>query len=282
MRFICLALWLITLGGSTCVTASQDPLVVERATEEEARQVQEVADAFERRMRETRDVALLKDLFLDGFLRLKRQNTQAADPNQPVSLIESIPLSLKSDVASQVSERDWERFYAARLNLRYYFILLFVSRAKPSDLKEPDDAVIRKIYPNEVISLLQANPFIKGEYGLQHDHNKHLVETLDDFLAIVNTLDRATLMLRQRFLKDPPEETRIYKEHLRRAAAENRTVRKEGLIWPHVYGTDQTWFGFPKGTRYFHRITADSMFELSFVKTDHGIKIVSARVYPFN
>lgn len=279
MDVIGLCIWLIF---ATQTPAHQDPLVVERATEEEARQVQEAADAFERRMKETRDVALLKDLFLEDFLRRKRQAKQAADPQQPVPLIESIPLSLKSDVASQVSERDWEKFYTARLNLRYYFILLFVSRAKPSDLKEPDDAVIRKLYPNEVLSLLQGNPFIKGEYGLQHDHTKHLVETLHDFKAIVTTMDRAALMLRQRFLKDPPEETRIYKENLRRAAKENRTVRKEGLIWPHVYGTDQSWFGFPKGTRYFHRITADSMFELSFVKTDKGIKIVSARVYPFN
>ena len=279
MNVIGLCLCLIVVASTT---ANQDPLVVEHATEEEARQVQEVSDAFERRMRETRDVALLKDLFLDDFLRRQRQARQAADPNQPVSLIESIPLSLKSDVASQVSERDWERFFAARLNLRYYLILLLVSRAKPDDLKEPNDSLMRKLYPNEVISLLQSNPFIKGEYGLEHDHTKHQVETLEDFLAIVTTLDRAALMLRQRFLKHPPEETRIHKENLRRAEKEHRTIRKEGLIWPHVYGTDESRLGFPKGTRFFHRITADSMFELSFVKTISGVKIVSARVYPFN
>jgi hypothetical protein len=274
-----LAVCLIFFVSVTSAQLYQDPLVVERATEEEARQVQEVSDAFERRMKETRDAGLLKDLFLEDFMR---RRIKWIYPNGPVSLFESIPLSLRSDVATQVTQRDWERFYAAQLNLRYYFVLLLVSRAKPNDLKEPDDSVIRKLYPRDVLNLLQSNPFIKGEYGLEHDHTKHQVETLEDFNSLLTTLDRASLMLRQRFLKHPPEQTSIYKENLRRAEKEQRTIRKEGLIWPQVYGTDQSLLGFPKGTRFFHRITADSMFELSLVKTDQGVKIVWARVYPFN
>ncbi|HEU4477140.1 MAG TPA: hypothetical protein VFR80_01400 [Pyrinomonadaceae bacterium] len=275
MNVIGLCLCLIFVGSAR---ANQDPLVVERATEEEARQVQEVSDAFERRMRETRDVGLLKDLFLDDFMRLRIKSIY---PNGQVSLFESIPLSLRGDLATQVTQRDWERFYAAQLNLRYYLILLVVSRVKPDDLKEPNNSLIRKLYPTEVLTLLQRNPFIKGEYGLEHDHTKHLVETLDDFQSLVTTLDRAALMLRQHFLKHPPEETGIYKENFRRASKEQRT-RKEGLLWPHLYGTEESRLGFPKGTRFFHRITADSMFELSFVKTEQGVKIVWARVYPFN
>lgn len=252
--------------------------MVERATEEEARQVQEVSDAFERRMRETRDVGLLKDLFLDDFMHLRIKSIY---PNGPVTLFESIPLSLRGDLATQVTQRDWERFYAAQLNLRYYLILLIVSRVKPDDLKEPNNSLIRQLYPTEVLTLLQRDPFIKGEYGLEHDHTKHLVETLADFQSLVTTLDRAALMLRQHFLKHPPEQTRIYKDNLLQAAKEHR-ARKEGLRWPHVYGTEESRLGFPKGTRFFHRITADSMFELWFVKTDKGIKISWARVYPFN
>lgn len=273
---------------------TQDPLVVERATEEEARQVQEVSDTFERRMRETRDVGLLKDLFLDDFVRLKINAAMTSYPDQGISLIESVPLSLKNDLAPQVNQRDWERFYAARLNLRYYFVLLIASRTKPSDFKttcpipaaekekiNPRDKLMRKIYPAEVLNLLRSNPFIKGEYGLEHDHSRHQIETLEEFLSLINTLDQAAMMLRQRFLKHPPEQTRTYRENLRRALNEH-TGRKTGLIWPHVYGTEQSRFGFPKRTRFYHRITADSMFELSFVKTDSGIKIVSASVYPFN
>jgi hypothetical protein len=261
MDVIGLSIWLIFM---TSVHAYQDPGVVERATEEEARQVQEVSDAFERRMRETRDVALLKDLFLDDFMRLR---IKAIYPNGPVSLFESIPLSLRGDLATQVSQRDWERFYAARLNLRYYLVLLIVSRLKPNDLKEPDESMIRKLYPPDVLNLLQRDPFIKGDYGLEHDHTKHQVETLEDFQSLLTTLDRAALMLRQHFLKHPPNE---------------QWTRNTGLIWPHVYGSEEARPGFPKGTRFFHRITADSMFELSFVKTEQGFKIVWAQVYPFN
>lgn len=285
MSTIQLGLWLIffaTFGEVAPVTiADQDPLVVERATEEEARQVQEVSDAFERRMRETRDVGSLKDLFLNDFMRLQIAAEKTSSPDQPVSLIPSIPLSLQSDLATQVSQRDWERFYAARLNLRYYFVLLLVSRAKTSDLKNPKASLMRQLYPVEVLTLLQADPFVKGEYGLEHDHNRHEIETLEEFLSLITTLDQAALMLRQRFVKHPPEQTRIYQENLRRATNEQKT-RHTGLIWPHVYGTDESRLGFPKGTRFFHRITADSLFELWFVKTDNAIKIVWAQVYPFN
>lgn len=280
---LCLILF-VTFSKTLSVAithATQDPLVVERATDEEARQVQEVSDTFERRMRETRDVGLLKDLFVDDFVRLHIEAERTSYPDKGISLIESIPLSLRLDLASQVSQRDWERFYAARLNLRYYFVLLLASRAKPSDMKNSNDSLVRKIYPAEVLTLLQANPFVKGEYGLEHDHSRHQIETLEEFLSLINTLDQAAMMLRQRFLKHPPEQTRIYQENLRRAPNEN-AGRKTGLIWPHVYGTEQSRLGFPKGTRFYHRITADSMFELSFVKTNSGIKIVWAQVYPFN
>ena len=268
----------ISLIFMTSAHAYQDPLVVERATVEEARQVQEVADAFERRMTETRDAGLLKDLFLDDFMRLR---INAAYPNAPVSLFESIPLSLKGELATEVSRRDWERFFAARLNLRYYLILLLVSRVKPKEMKEPNDSLMRKLYPPEVLTLLQHDPYLKGDYGLPHDHSKHQVETLDDFLSLVTTLDRAAVMLREFLLKHPPEQTRIYQENFRLASNEQKT-RRTGLIWPHVYGTDEARLGFPKGTRFFHRITADGMFELWFVKTENGIKITWAQVYPFN
>ena len=278
MNVIGLCLSLIFVASAH---ANQDPLVVERATEEEARQVQEVADAFERRMRETRDVGLLKDLFLADFVRLQIEAERTSYPDKGVSLFASIPLSLKNDLVPQVSQRDWERFYAARLNLRYYFVLLLGSRAEPSDLKKPKDSLMRQLYPAEVLTLLQANSFVKAEYGLGHDHSKHQIETLEEFLSLINTLDQAAMMLRERFLKHPPEQTRTYQKNLRQSSSEY-TGRREGLIWPNVYGTEQSLFGFPKGTRFFHRITADSMFELSFVKTNGGIKIRRAIVYPFN
>lgn len=57
---------------------------------------------------------------------------------------------------------------------------------------------------------------------------------------------------------------------------------QEGFDWPNVYGTEEARLGFPKGTRFFHWITGDSLFELWIVKSENGMKIVWAQVYPFN
>ena len=53
--------------------------MVQRATEEEARQVQELSDTFQRQMKETRDVASLKHLFMDDFVRLQVQAEKRPD-----------------------------------------------------------------------------------------------------------------------------------------------------------------------------------------------------------
>ena len=258
------------------VTTSVPAGIAQRATDEEARQVQEVSDTFEKRMRETRDVGSLKDLFLDDFMRIQIAAEKDSNPGHPISLIESIPLSLETNLATQVTRKEWERFYAARLNFRYYFVLLLVSRVKFNELDNPKGLTIDKVYPGDVLTLLRANPFLKGDYGVEHDHDKHQIKTLEEFLSVTNTLEQATLMLRPHLLKDPPEQTRIYQDNLRQAP------RNTELTWPSVYGTEESRLGFPKGTRFFRRLTADSMFELWLVKTDAGMKIVWARVYPFN
>ena len=278
---LCLIFFDVT-GAYLCVTivsANQDPLVVERATEEEARQVQAAADTFERKMRETRDVGSLKDLFLNDYLRLQIEEERASNPGQPVFLIPSMPLSIESDLAERVTQRDWERFYTVRLNFRYYFVLLVASRLRPDDLKHA--TYKQRLFPVEVLSLLKSDPFLRGEYGVGGDHKKYKIETLEEFQSLVTTLEQATLVLRQQFLKHPPEETRVYQENLRSAPPEQK-ARSNQLIWPYVYGTEQSRFGFPKGTRFFNRLTADSFFELSFVKTESGMKLVWVRVYPFN
>ena len=271
-------LGLVLLGGALIASANahQDPLVVQRATEEEARQVQELSDTFQRQMKETRDVASLKHLFIDDFVRLQVQAEKR--PDQSHLLIPSTPISIETDLTRQIRERDWERFYAAQLNFRYYFVLLIASRARPTDLSNGNPEFMRKLFPAEVFKLLQVDPFLAGEYGINAAPKKYKIETLEEFESLTSTLERVTLILRQRFLKDPPEHTSVYRENLRRAANEQKTTANQ----PQVYGTEEARLGFPKGTRFFHRITADSLFELWLVKSDKGMKVVWAQVYPFN
>ncbi len=256
-------------------------IYVERATEEEARQVQQVADAFERRMRETRDVALLNDLFLSDYVRLQREEEKALNPGQSLDLITSIPLWIKADAAAQVAQRDWERFQFAHFNFQYYFVLLLVSRLKATEIENGKDDFRDKIYPAEVLALLRADPVLGGPYGSGVEKQKNTIDTVDELESLISTLEQVTLKLRQDFLKNAPEQTPIYQANLRHAG-KKETTDLNRLIWPDVYGTRERRLGFPLGTRFFHRITADEMFELSLVKTETGMKIVSVRVYPFN
>lgn len=256
------------------VTFPQE-LHVERPTEEETRQAQEVADKFERVMRETRDAVALQDLFLSDFMR--RQIEQEKMPGGPLVSIPSLPLTISSDLIAHVSQNEWERLYVAQLNFRYYFVLLIASRLKPGEIENSKEDFRQKLFPADVLTLLQADPFLRQQYGSDNDQMKSNIETIQELRSLISTLERATLILRGRFLKNPPERTDIYQENLRHAS-----VNATRSIQPDVSSAPESMLGFPKGTRFFHRLTADSLFELWLVKTDRGMKIAWARVYPFN
>ena len=255
-------------------------ITLERPTEEETKQVQEIADVFERRMRETRDVAMLNDLFINDYVRLQMDEQKASRARQPLELIPSIPLSMKAELASQVAQRHWQRFHTTHFNLTYYFILLVASRFEAeSDLGKAQDELTQKIFPVEVLKVLRTDPLLRGHYGVQADKARYTIETVDELQSLINTFEQVTAILRQNFARNPPESTPIYQKNMRVEAAKN-AVRKRSI--PDVYGTRETRLGFPVGTRFFHTITADSLFELWLVKTDRGIKITRASVYPFN
>ena len=276
MKLVCCSLVLILFAALGGAVNSNQEIVVERATEEEARQVQEVANAFEKRIRETRDAVSLRDLFISDFMRLQMDQENVSRSGEPAVSIPSVPLSIEAGLISKVTREEWERFYFGNLNFRYYFVLLIASRLKAGEIENGKGDFRRKLFPPEVLALLQEDPFLKGEYGSENNQ-KYTVETVEEFRSLITTMERVSLILRQRFIKNPPESTRIYQQNLRRASDKG-----DRRIQPDVYGTRETRLGFPLGTRFFHRLTADSMFELWLVKTDAGIKITWARVYPFN
>lgn len=253
-------------------------LRVERATEEEARQVQEVAVDFSRRITQTRDAAALKDLFLNHFMRLQIEQENASRPDGSLVSIPATPLSIRADLIARISRQEWERFYFAHLNFRYYFVLLIASRLKPDEVEKGTDDLRRRLFPPEVLKLLQSDPFLREQYGAEDELKKSEIETVEELRSLVTTLEEATAILRRQFLKDPPERTRIYRENS--LPASNKEPAR--LMWPDVDVARESRLGFPTGTRFFHRLTADSLFELWLVKTDAGIRIVWARVYPFN
>ena len=83
MKLVCCSLVLILFAALGGAVNSNQEIVVERATEEEARQVQEVANAFEKRIRETRDAVSLRDLFISDFMRLQMEHENVSRSRQP-------------------------------------------------------------------------------------------------------------------------------------------------------------------------------------------------------
>jgi hypothetical protein len=267
----------LILSFALILTSGAQELHVERATEAEARQVQKVADEFARRMTLTRDAGDLKELFLTNFMRLQIEQENASRPDNSPASLPSTPLSIRADLITLISRQEWERFYFSQLNFRYYFVLLIASRTKGDEVEKGTDDLRRRLFPPEVLKLLRSDPFLREQYT-EDDQQRSEIETVEELRSLVTTLEEATAILRRRFLTHPPEQTRIFRENLRQAA--NKEPGR--LMWPDVDVARESRLGFPAGTRFFHRLTADSLFELWLVKTDTGIRVVWARVYPFN
>lgn len=72
------------------------------------------------------------------------------------------------------------------------------------------------------------------------------------------------------------------KYHVSTKPAKRPDQRQNPNDLARVYVATESRLGLPAGTRFFSRLTSDSLFELSLAKTDKGMKIVWAQVYPFN
>lgn len=246
--------------------------------DQDKREAQEVAATFLRRMTATRDIRSLKDMFLAGYIRrrvdLERASLQA---DQPFVLIESIPVWLERDLLPVVSDQDWERFHTAKFNLRYLWLLTLASKFNARDIDRQPKMSETDIYPPTVSALLRSNRFLAGDHtGEISGDGRHMVSTLKEFLDIVATLEQASTILRNEFLKTPPEETRLYKENLRNAPEGEGTTKQNELGCIAV-----TEVPSPKDIRFYLR-TKPELFELTFVKTESGFKIVWATIYPYN
>ena len=100
------------------------------------------------------------------------------------------------------------------------------------------------------------------------------METIEEFHALIAVLEKATAAMRERFKKKPPEQSTCYRDNLASEPQEDSKPRLE------VY--DKEMFGYPPGTHFFRALTKPPLFDLLLVKTERGVRIAFARVYPFN
>ena len=239
--------------------------IPEPPTEREVREAHEVAAAFMRRIQQTRDIAALKDLYVDDFLRRKLA-TGASLHDFGSSLF------YRTELRTEADPREWERFYAAHVNLRYFMVLYYLANGHEIFTHEPK---MSELYPPEAIALLKANPFLAEE----SPDRKYKLETVEDLRSVLATLQKATVVMRERFAKHPPEQTELYQENMRAWATKES---ERNISRPAVYVQTGDWYGFPKGTRFFRLRTVPQLFDLTLVRTDEGMKLVWASVYPFN
>jgi hypothetical protein len=231
---------------------------------EEARSV--VAE-FMRRLQQTRDLAALKDLYLDDFMaRILKSNQSPPDF--------AFNLNLSQELMTQLTPADWERYYFAQTNLRYYMVLHLAAGYSPAQMRamEKGESAGVNLFPPDVLALLEDARVLARASSSSNDS----VETLSQFRHLLVVFEKAGAMMRERFRKEPPEKSKRYREN----ASVPNTTRAQPK--PYLSIEDRERDGFPAGTHFFHMVTEPSLFELSLVRTDRGVKILWARVYPFN
>lgn len=260
-KALCFLTLVLLAHQAYAVPAHASQSMAERPTEQEAREARQVAAAFMSRIQETRDIAAVKDMYVTDFLRRELESERIALSGFGSSL------SYRADLEAEADPREWERFYAAQVNLNYFRALYYLATGHNILTHEP---TVSEVYPPEVVALLNANPLL----AVESPDRKYKIDTLEELRGVIVTLERAAALMRERFVKHPPERTERYRENVRAwAAAEPEEA---------VYIQTGDWYGFPQGTRFLRLRTAPQLFDLTLVRTGGGMKVVWATVYPFN
>jgi len=243
----------------------------EAASQEESRAAEDLTSEFMRRMQQSRDVGTLKDLYVEDFVA--RYLTHEW-PDIGSSL------SYSRLLLTPERREDWERYYAAQVNLRYFMVLHIASTLTPAGIRamERGESTAGCLFPSEVWAVLKRSPFLLWDYSADNPASEREVTTPEDLRGLIATLEQANSIMRERFVRNPPEQSELYKQNT--AAPATSSKKRESK--PYLEIAQEEKLGFPAETHFFHVLTTPELFELTLVKTDKGMKVAWARVYPFN
>ena len=243
----------------------------EEASQEELRAARYLTSEFMRLMQQTRDVGALKDLYVDDFAARYLAH-EWPDIGSSVSY--------SRNLLTQERREDWERYYAAQVNLRYFMVLHIASTFTPADIRamERGESHPTILFPTEAWEVLKSSPFLLWDYSADNAGSKREVTRPEELRALIATLEQANSIMRKRFLKNPPEQSELYKQNT--GAPTPPSKQRESQ--PYLEIAHEERLGFPAGTHFFHVLTTPELFELMLVKTDKGMRVAWARVYPFN
>ena len=261
-----LLVFVVTVSLFICPVASSR-IRVDQETEKELKEARRVTASFLTRMTRSRDIGALKDLYVDDF---GKRYIASGFGDIGSSVI------LNDNLKTQATAVDWERYYAAQVSLRYCLVLHLISTFTPDQIRSLDTNGIKgenPLVPPELFAVLDTSPFLVWDYRKDNPAAERDVKTVEEFRGLIAVLEKATALMRERFKKKAPEQSANYRSTI---ASIN-----EGPA-PALQVYDREMFGFPPGTHFFRALTQPQLFELLLVKTDDGMKVAFARVYPFN
>ncbi|HEX8847291.1 MAG TPA: hypothetical protein VF791_21790 [Pyrinomonadaceae bacterium] len=244
-RFLLITLLLIAATVSP-IHAAPAPKIDEELTAEETRESLALAEAFARRLAETKDITpVIKELLVPDYL----ERLMANEPEN------SSFLFIERDVARRVGKIEARRYYLATMNFWYLHELYVYSKHSAQKGDPPDD-----VYP---VSLLR-----------QLRRTDTLVEKIKNVrqLRTYNShLERLTALLRADVIRRKAEGTATYKESV--AAWDERFHHFK----PWVTVCDASCYDLPAGTRLI-TINVPS-FQLQIARVGANYRIVSAMPY---
>jgi hypothetical protein len=198
----------IATGVSLCQATD------EKLSASEEREIREFARRFSEQLQVTRNLTP----FLNKPLASTMWDKVLTDTDDPIGLI-------KRDVALKVSRNELRQFYLAMLNIGYLSDLYIYSKFSLEKTRIRDLPPEQQ-YPSNVFRLMKSNPTLaKWWKESDSDEPEKIVESVGQLRSLVDTWQRAAVLMRQYFRKHPPERTAKYQKNLSYLASYLKEIR---------------------------------------------------------
>ena len=240
----------------------------QQPTPAETRAAQEVTNLFLSKLEATGDLAsLFSELyvgdFIDRYIKQQRKHLLAGQTSQPIFFAPG--LEYQPQLLEQVSPDEWRRLYAATGNLIYFGFVTGLNRSA-KDLvsgKEPDEKILKNLYPDRIVELFGSHPILKNFIERQE---RRPIETAAEMRSVIATLEQAMTFLRTGEAKKAYQlsaDSKKLMEMLKQALTDEAAVEV----------VEEEFFGYPQGTRLLY-VPTPIMLQLIIVPTAGKYRVV--------
>ena len=248
----------------------------EVVTAEEKKAAQDIADRFTDRLDETGDVDIVaKELFISDFVErfIQEEKNGESVNTEKARNIHFVPwLSYKTEMLDQASVAEWRQLYVSLFNFSQYGLVVSSNKWSKDILnqREPeiDEKDAMKIYPQNVMGVLDAHPILRNLVIKKDSSN--MIKSFSEFRSVNVTLAEAIRLLRLAN-KDKPLRLNPDSRKVQKLFAEK--IRQE--LGPTLDVEDKAHFGFPAKTRFVY-VWASVGVRIMITKVGNDYKIVEA------